>query len=264
MPVVIETYHELSMSRKLSIVAVGAHMDDCWLGMGGVALKAVRAGHRVTMVQAVSQYGAWPVVAGREAEIKPPVQQLADDAGIGLILLGHDYLRLQNNPALVDELAGVLDELKPDILFCHWEDDNNQDHVALGEASRIAAIHGACFLPHPPSVFHVPAEIYRYRVDCQARNFAPDIFTDVTDVLYDLLERCALFDRIYARHIPSAVRHFSVVDHRQEDREVELSWHTEQKFASCLLNGYECGARFAEGFRVYKGAAAGSSLLGSL
>jgi hypothetical protein len=103
-------------STELSIVAVGAHMDDCWLGMGGVALKAARAGHRVNMVHAVSQYGAWPVVAGREAEIKPAVKKLADDAGIRLIPLGHDYMRLQNSPELVGELAGVLDEPKPDRL----------------------------------------------------------------------------------------------------------------------------------------------------
>ena len=251
-------------SGELSIVAVGAHMDDCWMGMGGVALKALRAGHRVTMVQAVSQYGAWPVVTGREAEIKPEVQRMAEDAGVRLVLLGHDYLRLQNSPALAAELAGVLDELKPDILFSHWEDDNNQDHVALGETARIAAIHGACFLPHPPGGYHVPSEIYQYRVDCQARNFVPDIFADISNVLYDLLDRCALFDRIYSRHIPSAVRRFSLVDHGQDDRAVELSWHTEQKFARSLTNGYECGARFAEGFRVYKGAATDACLLGSL
>ncbi len=85
-------------TNPLSIVAIGAHMDDCWLGMGGVALRAVRNGHRVTMIQAVSRYGAWPVVAGRGKEIKPVVQKLADDAGVSLVTLGHDYLRLENNP----------------------------------------------------------------------------------------------------------------------------------------------------------------------
>jgi LmbE family N-acetylglucosaminyl deacetylase len=37
-------------SEPLSFVAIGAHMDDTWMGMGGAALKAVRKGHRVTMV----------------------------------------------------------------------------------------------------------------------------------------------------------------------------------------------------------------------
>ena len=246
---------------SLSIVAVGAHMDDCWLGMGGLALKAVRAGHRVTMIQAVSRYGAWPVVRGREAEIKPAVQELADAAGIRLITLGHDYLQLENNPELVGELAGVLDALKPDVFFCHWEDDTNQDHVALGEAARVAAIHGACFLTHLPGAYQVPSEIYRYRIDCQGRNFIPDVFVDITTVLHDLLDMCALFDRIYAKHMPAA-RHFTLVDHRQDDRRTELSWHTEQKFAASLTCGYECGVRFAEGYRVYKTGPAGSSLLG--
>ena len=251
-------------SEKLSIVAVGAHMDDCWLGMGGTALKAVRAGHRVTMVQAVSKYGSWPVVSGREQEIKPALQGMAAEMGIRLITLGHDYMRLKNEPALVGELAKLFHDLKPDIVFCQWEDDTNQDHVALGGAARIAAIHGACFLSKPPGAYTVPSEIYHYRGDAQARSFSADTFVDVTSVLHDLLERCTLFDRIYSTHIPSAVRRVSIVDHVGGDRAVTLTWHTEQKFATSLTEGYQCGVRFAEGFRAYQARCAGMQALARL
>ena len=99
--------------RPLSIVAIGAHMDDTWLGMGGVALKAVRKGHRVTMVQVVSTYGAWPVVAGRQAEIEPILAKLAADAGVEFFTMGFDYMRLVNEPELVilDEPTSGLDPI---------------------------------------------------------------------------------------------------------------------------------------------------------
>jgi hypothetical protein len=133
--------------QPLSILAVGAHVDDHWYGMGGTLLKAARKGHRVTVIQAVSNYCAWPVVAGREAEIKPHVKRITDETGVQVVTLGHDYLRLVNGPDLSRQLAEQIAIIEPDLLFCPWEEDSNQDHAALGTAARVTALHGACFLP---------------------------------------------------------------------------------------------------------------------
>jgi LmbE family N-acetylglucosaminyl deacetylase len=251
--------------NRLSIVAVGAHLDDCWLGMGGVALKAARHGHRVTMIQAVSVYGAWPVVGGREAEIKPVLQRLADDHGVALITLGHDYMRLVHGPDLIGQIARVLAEVRPDILFCQWEDDSNQDHVALGGAARVAALHGQCFLP--AGTFRPPAEVYHYRGDSQARNFTPDTFVEIATELNDLLELAATFDAIYAAgpgggkgYLPR----YTLTDHRDDDRQVQLTLHTVQKFANCVTDGCRCGVRYAEGFRAYKTGPVGHQLLATI
>ncbi len=254
--------------ESLSIVAVGAHLDDCWLGVGGVALKAARRGHRVTMVQAVSTYGAWPVVAGREAEIRPALQRLAEENNVTLIPLGHDYLRLVNGPELVGQIAGVLAQVRPDILFCQWEDDSNQDHVALGAAARIAAFHGHCFLPPEPDAFRPPAEVYHYRVDTQARNFTPDVYVDITAEMHDLLDLCALFAALDAPGAGAGAsayaRHYTLTDHRAGDRQVPLTLHTVQKFADCVTDGRRCGVQFAEGFRAYRTRPVGEQRLGRI
>ena len=89
----------------LHIVAVGAHLDDCYLGAAGTLLKAARAGHRITLVTAVTTYGAWPVVTGHAAEIKPLLKGLADRLGAEQVSLGHDYERLENGVALITQLA---------------------------------------------------------------------------------------------------------------------------------------------------------------
>jgi hypothetical protein len=62
------------------------------------------------------------VVSGREAEISPTIEGVAREAGVELLTLGHDYMRLENGAALTDELSHVLADLRPDILFCHAED----------------------------------------------------------------------------------------------------------------------------------------------
>lgn len=75
----------MTENARKTIVAVGAHMDDCWYGMGGMALKATACGHRVVMVQGVGLYRTWPTVRGRADEIKPLLQDLADRTNVELI-----------------------------------------------------------------------------------------------------------------------------------------------------------------------------------
>ena len=233
-----------------TIVAVGAHMDDCWLGMGGFALKAVARGHRMVMVQAVGKYRTWPTVRGRASEIKPQLQDLADRTHVELITLEHDYLRLEARPDLMTELSEILEELAPDILFYQWENDSNQDHVALGAATRVVGHHRPCFLDESRNPG--PREIYAYAADSQAKGFRPDTFVDVGEVVFDLLRLCTVFDEIYAVHSGGQVVVSTITDHMLGDAEVSLTHHTEQKWAICRLAGLAAGVRYAEGFWAYR------------
>lgn len=262
-----------SKSDSLSIAVTGAHLDDAWLGMGGVLLKAARNGHRVTMIQAVSTYGAWPVVDGLGDMIRPRLQKLADDNNMKLVTLGHDYMRVKNNPELIDQLAHAIVEAAPDILFCQWEDDDNQDHVELGAASRVAAIHARCFV-HPEKAeesserlppsgkIKLPSEIYYYRTSHeQTRNFVPDHYVDVSQVIFDVLELCNVFADIYSQRLPqSNVAEMTIVDHRLNDRGVTLVG-TIGKLALTINDGRRCSARYAEGFRAYEKPCAERQLL---
>ncbi|MFB3881098.1 MAG: PIG-L deacetylase family protein [Armatimonadota bacterium] len=245
----------------LSVVAVGAHMDDCYLGMGGAAIRAARSGHRVTLVQAVSSYGAWPTVAGREAEIKPVLQQLAGRAGVSVISLGHDYQRLENGVALVDQLSCVLAELKPDVLFCHHPVDTNQDHVALGQATPVAAMHGACFVG--PG-FHVPDEIYRFTTGTQTLEFEPNTYLDVGASIADVLEILGAIDAIYAKESGESPVRITVAGPDLDQRTISLTAHALDKFALCVTYGFRCGVGYAEAFASYPSRPPGPNLLDRL
>ncbi len=247
-------------TRPLSIVAVGAHMDDCYLGMGGAAIRAARRGHRVTFVQAVSTYGSWPTVTGREAEIKPILQELATRAGISLVPLGHDYERLENGPALVSELAGVFAELEPDVLFCHHPFDTNQDHVVLGQATPVAAMHGACFVGPK---YRGPREIYRYTTGMQTLDFTPTAYLDISDVMPDVLGILGAIDAIYAKSSRPPVN-ITVSDPKLGEQAIGLTTHALDKFAMCVTNGFRSGASYAEGYAAYPYPRAGAALLEGL
>ena len=241
-----------TMSVRRTVVAVGAHMDDCWYGMGGFALKAAARGHRVVMVQVVGKYRTWPTVRGRAAEIKPLLQDLADRGHVELITLNHDYLRLEARPDLMAELSEILEELVPDILFYQWEVDSNQDHVALGTATRVIGQHRPCFLDESRNPG--PREIYAYAADTQAKGFVPDTFVDIGDVIFDLLRWCTVFDVIYAGQSGAQITLSTMTDHVLGDVEVGLTHHTEQKWARSRLDGLAAGVRYAEGFWAYKRA----------
>jgi len=244
--------------KPLSIVAIGAHMDDCWLGAGATCLKAARKGHRVTFVTAINCYRYWPTTRGREEEIHPQLDALCGKNGIALIKLGHDYMRLVNRPELVGELSGVLAGLDADILFSHAEDEDNQDHTALGAASRIAALHGECFADDKGNI-KWPREVYQYTTGWQAKGFRPDTFVDVTETLFDVLEICATFDHIYARG--KAPARMTVTDHEMGGRKLVLTDHTRFKFAQSIAWGAGC---YAEGFIAYTRRCLGRCRLATL
>jgi hypothetical protein len=252
-------------SQPLSIVAVGAHLDDYWYGMGGTLLKAARRGHRVTLIQAVSKYCAWPVVRGREAEIKPYIERISETTGIRVIFLGHDYQRLENRPEFTSQMAEAIATVEPDILFCPWEEDHNQDHVAVGAAARLVGMHGRSYLK-PEMTMKLPRQILQYSLDPSAYSFKPDNFVDTGSVVLDLMELSSVFDQIYSKHPlwPDSLRRLTVTDHRQEDRTVTFTEQNEYMFAMSIVRGLQSGTRYAEGFHAYKACTAGENLLAEI
>ena len=250
--------------QPLSIVAVGAHLDDYWCGMGGTLLKAARRGHRVTLIQAVSTYCSWPVVRGRDAEIKPLLQNISETTGVNLVTLGHDYLRLESRTELIAQVSAAMAKAEPDVVFCPWEEDHNQDHVAIGSAARIAALHGYDFLD-PSIKFKQPRQVLHYPLDANT-SFRPDTFVNTEDVLFDLMKLSSVFDQMYSKHPmwPDSLRRLTVTDHYNEDRTATFTRQNEYMFALSIVRGMQSGVRFAEGFKSYKSSTVGEQLLADL
>jgi len=232
------------MPEKKTILAIGAHMDDVWYGVGGFALLAVKKGHRVVFINTVGDYTNWPTTQGRETELKLKVRTFAEDRGIEIRFLAYKYEHVPDNTECLTEIAKHCDEIAPDILFYQWHDDTNRDHWQTGSVSVHGCSHAACFLARPANT---PTERYAYQLDSQCRNFAPSVYHDITESLPDVLGVLAEIDGIYAEHnggnpVRAQVKDFVT------GREFGLSAHGAQKFALAVTRGAECDAPYAEAY----------------
>jgi LmbE family N-acetylglucosaminyl deacetylase len=248
-------------TKPLHLVGIGAHLDDCWLGFGGTALKARRKGHRVTFIIAITNFRYLEYLAGRDQEIMAFLNKQTESTGIEYVLLKHDYMRLVNTPELINELVQVLVKLKPDIVFCHDENECNQDHVALGAASHIAVNHAGCFLPIADQPKYLTGEIYQYSTGWQSMGFQPDTYVDVTDTFFDVLRVCSSVDELYASG-KYPTKQLTVIDHTQEEKSIALTGHSRFKYGQGIVSGN--GHGYAEAFKSYNKIALEHRRLGKI
>src|SRR3954468_19004049 len=77
----------LSLPMPKTILAIGAHYDDCVFGIPGLLLQAVRQHHRVVVLAIIGDYTNWPPAKGRDQELKETSIRLAKERGIEMRFL---------------------------------------------------------------------------------------------------------------------------------------------------------------------------------
>jgi hypothetical protein len=230
------------MSGKRTLLVVAAHMDDAWLGVGGLALDAVRKGHHVVFINTVGDYANWPVTQGREDELKGRVRELAESRGIEIRFLDYAYEHVPDTPECMAQLAAHCDDIAPDFLFCHWADDTNLDHVTTGRAAAYGCMHAPCFLRRSA---RTPHQVFAFQGDSQCRGFSGSVYHDIGAALPEVLRVLAEIDHLYAQYQGGmAVR--ATVDCRVTGEQFDLTNHGAQKYALAVTRGAECGVMYAE------------------
>lgn len=160
------------------MLAVGAHPDDVELSMGGAIASLVDAGHHVTLVD---------LTDGEPTPFGDRATRLAEASRAAAVLGIHERRTLgQQNRHVRDtddaraELAEVLRELRPDLLFLPHAIDAHPDHVAassLGDAARFWAKLVKTHLRHEP---HYPARVLYCRPLHARVVLVPALVLDVT------------------------------------------------------------------------------------
>jgi bacillithiol biosynthesis deacetylase BshB1 len=143
----------------IDAMCIGAHPDDVEIGMGATVAKMVREGWKVAIVD----------LTNGEPTPHGSVERRAAESAKAAALLGADRITLsQPNRYLFDsveartELAQVIRELKPRLLFAPYATDAHPDHVAAAQIVTAARFYAKFTKTEMTGEPHYPSKLYRY------------------------------------------------------------------------------------------------------
>lgn len=226
----------------MNVLVIACHPDDTEIECGGTVAKCVARGDKVTVCHVSS--GSLGHMVIMPDELKKIRAQEAQNAGalIGtdVIWAGFDDLDIyDNNKEARDRLVDVIRYANPDFIITHNPDDYMPDHTAVSRLAFDASF--AATLPHYEYTKHFSDEnspisklvpIY-YMSSANGVGFIPEEYVDITDYIDVKLDMLACHKS----------QHEWLGDHTGTD-------FIEKTRTVSRYLGYQCGATYAEGFRV--------------
>lgn len=120
---------------KKTLLAIGAHYDDCPFGIPGILLQALRRHYRVVILNIIGDYSAWAPVKGRHQELLDTSIRLAAERGIEMRFLNYASMRFSADDETTRAVAEVVAEVRPDVAFMLWHRDRHPDHEVAAALS---------------------------------------------------------------------------------------------------------------------------------
>jgi len=215
-----------------TILAIGAHYDDCPYGIPGTLLQAVRQHHKVVILNLIGDYTNWPPVRGREQALIDLSIKLAAERGMEMRFLRYGSMAFEPSLGLKREIAKVVAEVRPDTAFLLWHKDRHPDHEAAS-AAAFAALQQPARLSGDDNA-RSPSQVYWFdNGPGHTIDFTPDTFVDVTDEWAAAAEWLGQL-MAFVRNAPFDPLKDSAV---------------ESKSILARYRGLACGARYAEATR---------------
>jgi len=214
-----------------TLLAIGAHYDDCVFGIPGILLQAVRKHYRVVILSLIGDYSNWSPTRGREKEFVQATIRIGKDYGADMRYLSYASHRFDVNLETKRAVSEVVAEVQPDIAFMMWPHDSHHDHEVASTLSKIALQHGDRTLDK--GSFRPARFIYAY--DNGPRHtigFEPNTFVDITAE--------------WPRAIEWLGRLMALTRNQKYDPKT-LDGAQRAKEALASYRGSTCGVRYAEG-----------------
>jgi LmbE family N-acetylglucosaminyl deacetylase len=158
----------------LRILAIGAHPDDVEIGCGGALLAAADLGHEVYIYVATrGEKSGDPEI--REDETRKTSEQVRASK---IKIANFPDTQLKRDGELIDSIEDFVQETEPEVVFSHSQNDQHHDHQAVA----LSAIEACRFVPNLLA-YESPS----------ARNFQPQAFIDISDVISKKLKLLDVF-----------------------------------------------------------------------
>jgi N-acetylglucosamine malate deacetylase 1 len=116
------------MNKTKTLLALGAHYDDCVFGIPGILIGALRRHYRVVILNIIGDYSGWAPVKGRADALLQTSVQLAKERGMEMRFLKYASMCFEANDETKRAVAEVVAEVQPDAAFMLWHQDRHPDH----------------------------------------------------------------------------------------------------------------------------------------
>src|ERR1700724_1592359 len=95
-----------------TLLAIGAHYDDCVFGIPGILLQASRRHYRVVILSVIGDYTNWSPVKGREKEIVQKTIEISKEFGAEMRYLQYASHRFDVDVGTKRSVAEVVAEVQ--------------------------------------------------------------------------------------------------------------------------------------------------------
>jgi len=167
-----------------TLLAVGAHYDDCVFGVPGILLQAVRKDYRVVILSLIGDYSRWrPVGPRRSQALLDGTTAISKEYGVEMRYLDYASMGFALDDDSKRRVSEAVADVRPDLALMLWPNDTHPDHEAASALSKTALRWAGTVLAGTELASQAkrPSRIYQFdNGPRHTRGFEPDTYVDVS------------------------------------------------------------------------------------